>query len=102
METHIDSISDFFRFLMDWERNLNIQDNQPAQPESNAHIDANGALIIDPMKATDVGQYSDADAKPIVRIHVVIGTEFSATTAFSGDETPGWFDFFGSASTHPT
>ncbi|VDO71456.1 unnamed protein product [Heligmosomoides polygyrus] len=41
------------------------KDNQPAQPESNAHIDANGALIIDPMKATDVGQYSDADAKPI-------------------------------------
>lgn len=41
------------------------EDNKPAQPESNAHVASNGTLIIDPLKATDVGLYSNADAKPI-------------------------------------
>ncbi|VDM75145.1 unnamed protein product [Strongylus vulgaris] len=39
-------------------------DNKPAVPETNAHVNRDGTLVIESFKETDAGLYSSPDQKP--------------------------------------
>ncbi|KJH48923.1 hypothetical protein DICVIV_04952 [Dictyocaulus viviparus] len=40
---------------------------KPTTPKSNARVDKDGKLIIDPVKLSDAGTYSSPDQKPILK-----------------------------------
>ncbi|ETN82497.1 hypothetical protein NECAME_07943 [Necator americanus] len=69
-----DDVEEFIKYCAPGEngpkcKGFVTKDDKPAEPASNAHVYANGTLVFDPLKATDVGLYSSPDQKPMVTKH---------------------------------
>ncbi|KAK6058128.1 hypothetical protein COOONC_04306 [Cooperia oncophora] len=45
------------------------EDNTPVKPQSKAHVEKNGALIIESFQLSDVGLYSSPELKPNEQKH---------------------------------